>query len=89
MQQAPAKVPMNQIPLMPTNAQASSGVPLKTLVGPTGQTLESTPVASPKKSPKTMEIQPLTDIFMSLENIKPGMMHVTLVVSLKSTNEVT
>ena len=71
---------MNQMPkqpLMPGNAQAASSVPLKNLTATGGQTLESTPTASPKKSPKTVvEVQPLTDVFVPLETVKPGTFHV-------------
>ena len=66
---------MNQMPkqpLMPGNAQGASSVPLKNLTATGGQTLENTPTASPKKSPKTVEVQPLTDVFVPLETVKPG-----------------
>ena len=71
---------MNQMPkqpLMPGNAQATSSVLLKNLTATGGQALESTPTASPKKSPKTVvEVQPLTDVFVPLETVKPGTFHV-------------
>ncbi len=66
----PGKVPMNQL-------TPASGVPLVTVATgvPPTNTSTSKPAESPSKTTpaKSMEIQPLTDISVPLETIKPGM----------------
>lgn len=59
----PTKVPMNQMPKQPLVAAGAGAI---------GQSVDNAVAASPKKSPKAVEVQPLTDIFVPLESIKPG-----------------